>query len=58
MNAVVAGIGWGLAGGFLSTSIVLYVALYALWKRTKQPELPPAETGTGNVFDAFGSKRA
>lgn len=58
MNAVTAGIGWGLAGGLAVALAVALIALIALWRRTKAPELPPADHQTGNVFDAFGAKRA
>lgn len=59
MNAVLAGIGWGLAGGLAVALVVTLFALVALWKRTKQPELPPAQEGEGTLgFPNFGAKRA
>lgn len=60
MNEVTAGIGWGLAGGLAVALAVALIALIALWKRTKQPELPPAGEGRKDVtdFSGFGRQRA
>lgn len=59
MNAVLAGIGWGLAGGLAVALTVAIVVLVALWKRT-QAQTPPAQEGRGDVadFSGFGRQRA
>ena len=59
MNAVTAGIGWGLAGGLAVTVILLVIVLVALWKRTKGPDSARPEEEAGvHPFAGFGAKRA
>jgi len=59
MNAVLAGIGWGLAGGLAVALTVAIVVLVALWKRLQGPQgAQPQDTGEVHPFAGFGAKRA